>query len=66
MSVKDLINAIASGSAVETEQAFNSVMAEKISARLDNMRVEVAKNMFQTEAVQEIKEELTLEDNQPE
>ena len=47
MSVKDLINAIASGSAIETEQAFNSVMAEKISARLDDMRIEVAQNMFE-------------------
>jgi len=62
MSIENLINAIASGSAIETEQAFNSVMAEKISARLDDMRVEVAQNMFQTEAVEEIEEELTLED----
>lgn len=46
MSVKDLINAIASGSAIHTEQAFNQVMAEKISARLDDMRIEVAQNMF--------------------
>ena len=58
MSVEDLINAIASGSAVETEQAFNSVMAEKISARLDDMRVEVAQNMFQTESIDS--RELTL------
>jgi len=57
MSVKDLINAIASGSAVETEQAFNQVMAEKISARLDDMRVDVAQNMFQTEAVEETLDE---------
>lgn len=61
MSVKDLINAIASGSAVETEQTFNQVMAEKISARLDDMRIEVAQNMFK-EHVGEIEEELSLED----
>ena len=47
MSVKDLIDAIASGSATETQAAFSQVMAEKISARLDDMRVEVAQGMFQ-------------------
>lgn len=64
MSVKDLINAIASGSAIETEQAFNQVMAEKISTRLDNMRVEVAQTMFkeQVQIDEEEDEDLTLED----
>lgn len=46
MSVRDLINAIASGSALETQDAFNSIMSEKISAKLDDMRIDVAKNMF--------------------
>lgn len=46
MSVQDLISAIATGSAVETEQAFNQVMAEKIAARLEDMRVDVAQSMF--------------------
>lgn len=57
MSVKDLINAIASGSAIETEQAFNQVMAEKISARLDDMRIEVAQNMFSEDYKKKMKEE---------
>jgi hypothetical protein len=57
MSVKDLINAIASGSAIQTEQAFNQVMAEKISARLDDMRVEVAQNMFSEGYKKKMKEE---------
>ena len=55
MSVKDLINAIATGNAIETQEAFQSVMAEKISARLDDMRVEVAQNMFKEE-VEELDE----------
>jgi hypothetical protein len=55
MSVKDLINAIATGNAIETQEAFQAVMAEKISARLDNMRVEVAQNMFKEE-VEELDE----------
>lgn len=62
MSVKDLINAIASGSAIQTEQAFNQVMAEKISTRLDDMRVEVAQTMFKEETQIDEEEDLTLED----
>lgn len=45
-SVKDLIAAIALGDAAGTENAFNATMAEKISAKLDDMRVSVAQNMF--------------------
>lgn len=45
-SVKDLIAAIAMGDATGTENAFNATMAEKISAKLDDMRVSVAQNMF--------------------
>jgi hypothetical protein len=62
MSAKDLINAIASGSAVDTEQSFNQVMAEKISARLDDMRQEVAKNMFQAEACDSYKKKMKEEE----
>ena len=45
-TVTNLIDAIASGDAVGTENAFNAAMAEKISAKLDDMRVQVAKGMF--------------------
>ena len=48
-SVKDLVAAIATGNAVETEQAFNATMAEKISAKLDDMRVSIAQSMFKPE-----------------
>jgi hypothetical protein len=48
-SVKDLIAAIATGNAVDTEQAFNATMAEKISAKLDDMRVSVAQSMFKAQ-----------------
>lgn len=63
MSTRDLINAIAAGDAIEIENAFNSVMAEKISARIDDMRIDVAQNLF-AEQVEEIEEEteLTLEE----
>ena len=45
----ELINAIANGDAVATENAFNASMAEKISAKLDDMRINVAKTMFNPE-----------------
>jgi hypothetical protein len=49
----ELINAIASGNAVATENAFNAAMAEKISSKLDDLRVNVAHNMFNAVAPQE-------------
>lgn len=55
--VRELINAIESGSAVETEGAFQAAMAEKISVRLDTMRQDVAANMFKSEAVEEVASE---------
>lgn len=39
----NLINAIAKGDAIETENAFQTAMAEKISVKLDDMRAQVAK-----------------------
>ena len=51
-SVKNLINAISVGSAIDTEESFNSVMAEKISVKLEAMRQDVAANMFATAEVQ--------------
>ena len=50
----ELINAIASGDAVAIENGFNAAMAEKISGKLDDMRINVAKTMFsQPQAAEE-------------
>jgi hypothetical protein len=57
-SVRNLINAISSGSAINTEESFNSAMAEKISVRMDAMRQEVAANMFKTTEAVETEEVL--------
>lgn len=57
--VRELISAIASGDSIAIEQAFNTEIAERISNRLDDMRVEVAQNMFK-ESVEEV--ELTEEE----
>jgi len=60
----NLIQAIAKGDAIETENAFQTAMAEKISVKLDDMRAQVAKNMFATqeEVVEEETETITLEE----
>jgi hypothetical protein len=59
--VKDLINAIAEGDSVAIEAAFNQEMATRISDRLDDMRIDVAQNMFRTESVQTEVVEETVE-----
>lgn len=57
MSTRDLINAIAAGDAIEIENAFNSTMAEKISSRIEDKRIEVAQTLFAAEETIEVVEE---------
>lgn len=45
----NLINAIRAGSATETESLFGAAMAEKLSGKLEDMRANVAQNMFKTQ-----------------
>lgn len=66
MTTRDLINAIAAGDALEIENAFNSAMAEKVSARIDDMRVSVAQNLFAEEPTEDIEEELQLTEEETE
>lgn len=49
-SVINLVNAIKSGDAVATEQSFADAMAEKIGARIETMRSDIAQNMFGQQA----------------
>jgi hypothetical protein len=49
MSTLDLVSAIINKDATGIETAFNTAMAEKISARLDDMRTDVAQTMFKQE-----------------
>jgi hypothetical protein len=54
----NLIRVIAEGDALETEKSFQAAMAEKISAKLEDMRAQIAQNMFTTpETVAEENEE---------
>lgn len=45
-SVINLVNAIKSGDALATEQSFADAMAEKIGAKIEDMRASIAQNMF--------------------
>lgn len=60
----ELINSIASGDAVATENAFNAAMAEKISAKLDDLRVTIAQNMFNVQEEQPAAEEQNNENEE--
>ena len=57
-TVHNLVDAIASGDALGTQNAFAAAMAEKLSTRLDTMRADVAQSMF---AGQETQEEVVEE-----
>jgi hypothetical protein len=48
MSTRDLVDALIAGDSLAIETAFNATMADKVSASLDNYRVQVAQNMFNT------------------
>lgn len=48
-TVNNLVNAIKSKDAIGIETAFQAAMAEKISARLDDMRQDVAQRMFKSQ-----------------
>jgi hypothetical protein len=60
-TVKNLVDAIQAKDAIGTEAAFQAAMAEKISARLDSMRQDVAQSMFKTQEVEVSTEEPTAE-----
>ena len=52
-TTNDLIQAIASGDAMNIETAFNTAMAEKIATKLDDMRLDISQNMFSNPAAVE-------------
>jgi hypothetical protein len=45
-TVMNLVNAIRTGDAMETESAFATAMAEKLSTKIEDMRQSVAQSMF--------------------
>ena len=60
-TVNNLVNAIKSKDAIGIETAFQAAMAENISARLDDMRQDVAQRMFKTQEAEVAAEEPTVE-----
>ena len=47
--VQDLINAIDSGDSTEIDTAFEKEMSARISTRIDDMKVDLAQNMFKSQ-----------------
>ena len=47
-TITTLVQAIRSGDATATEEAFAAAMAEKLAPRIDDFRQQVAANMFAT------------------
>jgi hypothetical protein len=47
-SVNNLVNAIKAGDALATEQAFADAMAEKLGAKIEDLRQTTAASMFAT------------------
>lgn len=45
-TTRDLIDALVSGDSVAIDTTFDNVMTQKVSSALDDLRVSVAKNMF--------------------
>jgi len=64
--IQDLIKAIDSGDSQTIDAAFQAEMANRISTRLEDLRVSVAQNMFATEqaAEEEVAEEVQAEETE--
>lgn len=62
--VENLINAIAEGDSQGIQSAFETEMANRISERLEDMRIEVARGLFKEQA-EEIQEETEVQTEEP-
>ena len=61
-TVQNLVNAIQTGNASETENTFAATMAEKLGSRLDDLRQEIAQSMFTQQPV--VEEEYALSEEE--
>jgi hypothetical protein len=62
MSTRDLIDAIEAGEATAIDNAFNSIMASKVSEKLDAMRTDMAQSMFVSQEEVSEDEEAVVEE----
>lgn len=62
-TVQRLVDAIKTGDAIATENAFADAMAEKLSSKIEDLRVNIAQSMFvQPEA--QVQEELVISEDE--
>lgn len=61
-TVQRLVDAIKTGDAIATEQAFADAMAEKLAGKIDDLRVNIAQNMFVQPEEQVQEETIMTED----
>lgn len=52
--VRDLVDALISGDTLEIDSTFNNVMTSKISAAIDDYKIAVAHDMFNTNEQQDL------------
>lgn len=57
MSIKDMVNAIASGNKAEAQSMFNDEMMDKIQDAVHVERVRVAANFLQPQESEEVQDE---------
>ena len=57
-NVKDLVNAMLAKDADKMQSAFQAAVAEKISTKLDDMRMNLAQSMFKTQQEPEAQQNL--------
>jgi len=58
MTTIDLIDAMAAGKTVDMESAFNAQVAERVAAKIEQMKLDMSQTLFQNkEAVEQESEE---------
>lgn len=57
MSIKDMVNAIASGNKAEAQSMFNDEMMDKIQDAVNVERVRVSANFLQPQESEEVQDE---------
>lgn len=63
-TISDMVDSAARGSPSDFQSAFKDLILDKISAAIDQKKIEVAKNYFSPEKGEETEEQDTTEDNE--
>lgn len=65
-TISDMIDSAARGSPSDFQTAFKDLVLDRISAAIDQKKIEVAQNYFSPEEGEETEEQDTTEDNEEE